>query len=220
MGMPVTGAAQGIILAASQKAGQPQALSTGWHNEAIVSELLPRYAYGLLAAKLFCISLNSAAAVTAYAGAAAGTPMIAAYNPVGSGVNLIPVYCSVFNAVAASAAGSATFSLWSGVTATAITAAPTASATPRNMLTGSASGSVASGYTNAALTGAAALNIALPINTYYWATAASAANVTPPPVEIPGIMAAPPGGYLALGGSAALTSATWGGLLVWMELPI
>jgi hypothetical protein len=45
--------------------------------------------------------------------------------------------------------------------------------------------------------------------------------VTPPvPYEFAGQIAIPPGGYMALGGSAALTSATWQANLSWAEIPI
>jgi hypothetical protein len=82
------------------------------------------------------------------------------------------------------------------------------------------SGSVAKAFVNAALTGSTALTNAIPLGTYYWATAAGATNVTPFVQEIPGFILIPPGSMAALGGSAALTSATWLGNMIWAELPI
>lgn len=187
-------------------------------GELPVSEWLPRYGALTWSGYTYSVSVSTAAAITAYTGGAAGTPQIAVWNPAGSGKNLIPIAANFGNVVAASAAGTASWALWYGQTA-AITAAT--NATPNNQLTGNATGSVAKAFTNTALTASTALTNLIPLGSYYWATAAGATLVTPSlPIELPGYAFVAPGSMMALGGSAALTSATWTGTLVWAELPI
>ena len=57
MSLPITGQAQGLFQQISQKSGTPQAFSSGWHNEMLVSELLPRYAAAVLRRQcFFCLA--------------------------------------------------------------------------------------------------------------------------------------------------------------------
>jgi hypothetical protein len=187
-------------------------------GELPVSEWLPRYAALTWSGYAYSVSLATAAAITAYSGGAAGTPQIAVYNPTGSGKNLFLITANFGNAVAASAAGTVMWNIYFGPTV-----APTAAtnATAFNMLTQSGAGSVTKAWTNTALTASTALTNAFPIGSYYWATAAGAALVTPTlPLEIPGYLLIPPGSMFALGGNAALTSATWTGFVAWAELPV
>ena len=189
----------------------------GQLGDAIVSELHGRYYETTYRSNSFLLSVSTAAAVTAFTGAAGGTPMIGLFNPVGSGKNLVINKVSVGNVVAASAAGTVSFALFFGVTA-AIT--QTTTTTPWNMLTLQQSGSVAVGFRNVALTSSTAATNAIPLASYYWATAAGAANVTPSITDLEGSIIVPPGAYIALGGSAALASATWIGSLQWEEVPV
>jgi hypothetical protein len=182
-----------------------------------VSELHARYYEQAYAGNAYMVSVSTAAAVTAYVGAAAGTPMLALWNPAGSGRNAILTKVSIGNVVAASAAGTATFALYIGPTA-AITQATVV--VPTNMATLQASGSAVTCFRNVALTASTAAANAVAIASYYWATAAGAANVTPGPVDLEGSIIIPPGCYAALGGSAALTSATYIGSLQWEEAPV
>jgi hypothetical protein len=204
----------------------PNARGSGTQNamqlqlgELAVSELLPRYAALTWSGQVFSVSVATAAAITAYSGGAAGTPQIAVWNPVGSGKNLWVLSANYANVVAASAAGTVTWGLYYGPTA-AITAAASA-AYPVSQLTMLPSGSAAKAFVNAALTGSTALTNIVPLGSYYWATAAGAALVTQAsPPEIPGWLCIPPGSMVALGGSAALTSATWQGNMIWGEAPV
>lgn len=196
--------------------GSPNALQLQL-GELGVSEILPRYYAATWSGMAFSVSVSTAAAITAYSGGAAGTPQIAVSNPAGSGKNIVPLAMNVMNAVAASAAGTVSWGLWYGQTAT-ITAAT--NATPLSQLTLNKSGSVASAWTNTALTASTALTNVLPFASYYWATAAGAAQVTNFIQEVPGYILIPPGSMCAVGGSAALTSATWQGNLIWLELPV
>lgn len=203
----------------------PSVRATGTPNlqqlplgEISVSEVMPRYMAATWSGQIFSLSVATAAAITAYVGAAAGTPQIAVWNPAGSGKNMVIIGASYGNVVAASAAGTAAFGLYYGPTA-AITQATLSP--PTNNLTLLATGSAMKGFTNVALTGSTALTNVIPIGSYYWATAAGAALVTQPsPIEIPGYINVPPGAMIALGGSSALTSATWIGNLTWFEPPV
>lgn len=203
---------------AARASGQPNAM-VAQLGELGVSEILPRYSALTWSGQVFSVSVAAAAAVTAYAGAAAGTPQIAVWNPAGSGKNLFVLSANYVNVVAASAAGTVTWGLYYGQTA-AITA--TASSTfPVSQLTMASSGSVAKAYVNTALTSSTALSNVVPLGAYYWATAAGAAQLTAALAsEIPGWLLVPPGSMVALGGSSALTSATWQGNMVWAEIPV
>lgn len=205
--------------------GQPSAGSNnallsgraGQLGDAIVSELHGRYYETTYRGNSFLLSVPTAAAVTAYAGGAGGTPMLALFNPTGSGRNAVVNKVSIGNVAAASAAGMVSFGLWFGTTA-AITQATTI--TPWSMSTQLQSGSVMTGFRNVALTSGSAANNVIPVASYYWATAAGAALVTGGPVDLEGSVIIPPGSYIALGGSAALTSATWIGSIQWEEVPV
>ena len=189
----------------------------GRQADMTVSELHGRYYEQTYAGNVYSLSVAAAAAITAYTGGAAGTPQIALWNPAGSGKNAVILQASLANVVAASAAGTVAWGLYFGVTA-AITQATTT--VPTNMLTLQKSGSAMTGFTNVALTSSTALTNVLPLSSYYWATAAGAINAAPPVAEIAGSIIIPPGCMIALGGSSALTSATWIGGLVWEETPV
>lgn len=218
MGQQVTGQAQGLILASSQKSGSPAALSTGFHNELLVSELLPRYTSLVLAGVVKTLDLVTAAAITSYAGAAAGTPMLAGYNPAQSNKNVVLLLASVGVGAAGSVAGTDEFGIWWGPSAAAITAA--VNATPHDNLSGSAN-SVVQGFANTALTGASAATNFIPLLSYYWATAAGAVDSSGAPIDLGGLIIVPPGSFFALGGIAsAATAATFNGSITYAEIPL
>jgi hypothetical protein len=189
----------------------------GQLGDAIVSQLHPRYYETNYRGNVFGLSVPTAAAITAFAGGAAGTPMLALFNPAGSGKNAVLMKAGVGNVVAASAAGTVAFGLFFGTTA-AITQATVV--TPWSQLTQLQSGSVITGFRNVALTGGSAANNVIPVASYYWATAAGAAQVSGGLLDLEGSLIIPPGSYAALGGSSALASATWIGSLTWEEVPI
>jgi hypothetical protein len=190
---------------------------SGQLGDAIISELHGRYYETTYRSNLFLLSVSTAAAVTAYSGGAAGTPMLCLFNPVGSGRNAVLNKVSVGNVVASSAAGTVSFGLFFGTTAT-ITQATTT--TPSNMLTQLQSGSVMTGFRNVALTSGSAASNAIALSSYYWATAAGVGLVSNGVFDLEGAVIIPPGSYAAVGGSAALTSATWIGSMQWEEVPI
>lgn len=205
VGQPSSGSANAIL---SGRAGQL--------GDVIVSELHGRYYETTYRNNSFLLSVSTAAAVTAYSGAAGGTPMLAIFNPSGSGRNAVLNKVSVGNVVAASAAGTVSFALFFGATA-AITQATTVA--PWNMGTQLQSGSVVTGFRNVALTSSTAASNAIALSSYYWATAAGVGLVSNGIIDLEGAVIIPPGSYCALGGSAALTSATWIGSMQWEEVP-
>lgn len=213
--MPINQNVVGPIASASANAVVNN--RAGQLGDAIVSQLHPRYYETTYRGNSFLLSVSTAAAVTAFSGGAAGTPMLAVFNPVGSGRNAVITKASVGNVVAASAAGTVSFGLWFGTTA-AITQATVV--VPWSMSTQLQSGSVVTGFRNVALTTGSAASNVIPVASYYWATAAGAALVTGGPIDLEGSLIIPPGSYVALGGSSALTSATWIGSLQWEEVPI
>jgi hypothetical protein len=213
--MPIAQSIVGPIASASNNAIVNA--RAGQLGDVIGSQLHPVYYETNYRGNMFLLSVSTAAAVTAYTGAAAGTPMLCVFNPVGSGKNAVITKASIGNVVAASAAGTVAFGLYMGTTA-AITQATTVA--PWSMSTQLQSGSVVTGFRNVALTSGSAATNVIPIASYYWATAAGAAQVTGGPIDLEGSVIIPPGSYAALGGSAALTSATWIGSLQWIEVPV
>ena len=204
-------------VATSLSDGLAAPLRGGRQGDQIVSELHGRYYETTYRGNRFILSVATAAAITAYTGGAGGTPMIGVYNPAGSGKNMVIDKAQFANVVAASVAGTATFGLYFGTTA-AITQATTS--TPTNLGTLAASGSVMTGFRNVALTSSTAAANVVPLGSYYWATAAGAIQTPNAPADLEGSIIIPPGSYVALGGSAALTSATWIGSLQWEEVPV
>lgn len=156
----------------------------------------------------------SAGAATAYVGAAAGTPLLAVHNPSNSGKMFSFLGAMVGVRVAASAAGVVTFNVWGGPSVI-----PTGTRTnPTNMLSLALAGSAAAGFVNTGLTSSTALNQLFPVASYYWATAAGA-FLASDWIDFGGAIIAIPGNQITLGGTAALTSATYDATLVWEEIP-
>lgn len=180
-----------------------------------VNDAHGRFLDAVLGGRVFCLPV-AAAAATAYVGAAGGTPFIAIHNPANSGKILSLLAVTYGNAVAASAAGTVRASVYSGPSVI-----PTGTRTvPTSALSLGPGGAVALGFSNTALTGSTALALAATLGSYYWATAAGAAEVTTPGfVDIGGLIVAAPGNQIAFGFSAALTSATWEANMYWEELP-
>lgn len=189
----------------------------GQLGDVIVSELHGRFYETTYRGSVFTLSVATAAAITAYTGGAAGTPQLAVYNPINSGRNFAILQASYANVVSASAAGTVAWGLYYGPTA-AIT--QTTLTYPVNNATLNRVGSASQSFTNVALTSSTALTNVMPLGQYYWATAAGVMNVAPQVAMIEGSIIIPPGCMIALGGSAALTSATWIGSLTWEEVPI
>lgn len=172
-----------------------------------------RFTDAVMAGRVYSLSVAGGAA-TAYTGGAAGTPFCCIHNPANSQKYAVVLAVGIVNRVAASAAGTVGFNLWAGPSVI-----PTGTTTPpTNVLTQVAAGSAMRGFSNAALTGSTALSLALPLGAYYWATAAGA-TLAPLFFDVGGLIIVPPGGECALGGTAALTSATYDVAMYWEEIP-
>jgi hypothetical protein len=193
--------------------GAPKPFTAGGSGAQRVQDAHGRYLQAVMENRAFFLSV-AAGAVTAYTGGAAGTPLLAVHNPTGSGKVLVPLLVGFAPRAAASAAGQANLELWSGPSA-----APTGTKTgPTNALSLSAAGSAALGFVNTALTGSTALALAMPLSTYYWATAAGA-FMSQAMFDVAGFGVAAPGNQFTVGLTAALTSLTADAAIFWEEIP-
>lgn len=193
--------------------GSPAPFTAGGSGAQRVMDAHGRYMEATFAGRGFTISV-AAGAATAYTGGAAGTPLLCVHNPANSGKLISLLAASVGGRVAASAAGTVGFNIWAGPSVL-----PTGTTTPAvNTLSLAGTGSVARAFINTALTGSTALTNVFPLGTYYWATAAGA-FVAPLFFDLTGLITLAPGNQAALGGTAALTSATYDAMLFWEELP-
>lgn len=178
-----------------------------------VSDAHGRYMDAVMAGRVYVLSVVAGAA-TAYAGAAAGTPLLALHNPANSQRYVSILGITFGSVVAASAAGTVALRVYAGASVL-----PTGTVTnPRNMLTQVAGGGFSVGFVNTALTGSMALAHVQTLNSYYWATAA-AAWAAPSFFDVGGLLVLPPGNQVAIGGSAALTSATFDASIIYEEIP-
>jgi len=217
MSLQITGQSQGI-LSASQKSGAPAAVNTGWHNEFLKSDLLPRYAYLALNGFVF-----SAATTTGVALAALGTnsPIFTLWNPTGSGKNVLLLDVSLGLTTLAFAT--------TGITATlgtlSNTTAPTTT-TPVvgvNLLLGNGNKPVAFTYSQATLAAPG------PTATRHIATAANSALATnggqvmcPAQLkdEVAGAIILGPGSLVSIGGEGTVADWTVVAHMTWAELPV
>ncbi len=172
-----------------------------------------RYLDAVLAGRVFKLQ-GASLAPTAYVGAAGGTPLLAIHNPVASGKIASLLCVGVAERVTASAAGTATIAVWSG--ASVVPTGTFTAATSAYSL--AASGSQMLGVVNAAMTGSTALAMAMPLFTYYWATAAGA-SIAPGFFDIGGLVTAAPGNQIAIGATVVPTATTWDIVMYWEELP-
>lgn len=226
MALQVTGQAQGLVQTVSQKAGAPAAVSTGWHNEILKSDLLPRFSYLALAGTVYSCSTAGAgvtlAAQNLFSTAIATLqPILCLYNPLSNTKNFVVL------------------SAWAGLSTATATQATTGgllficnpsqnisnaqSATPVSNLTLKAVGSSAIGITNVALTGAVGNATVLrpmqaPLaNTVTSITAPLSATLVDP---IDGAIIVPPGGYLGIANGISVATGNVVAGFTWAELPV
>lgn len=230
MALPVTGQAQGLVQAIPQKSGSPAAVSVGWNNELVKSDLMPRFAYLGLAGSIFSAATAGGGvqlAATHLFSTAIGTftPILAVYNPLTNTKNLIvlSVLCGLTAAPLATITQTGGFLFVVGA-GQSISNAQTA--TPVSHSTLKAAGSSAIGITNAVLTGAVGNPTVLrllgaPAEVVTATANVSAVTIDPTLEEIAGGIIIPPGGYLAI--ANGISNAVAGHLvtasLTWTELP-
>lgn len=192
--------------------GTPSPLTAGITGAQRVQDAHARYMEAVRSGNVYFASIASGAP-TAYLGAAGGTPLLAVHNPTGSTKMLVLLAATGVIRVTATGAGTTDLALWAGQSVS-----PTGTQTsPKNALT-FASGGVGLGFSNAALTGSTALNLALALNSYYWATAA-AAFFGQGFVDLGGLIVLLPGMQAAIGATVVPTSTTWDASLFWEEVP-
>lgn len=149
MALPITGQAQGLIQAIAQKSGQPAALSTGWNNELIVSELLPKYAALVLAGTVF--GAAQFLGTTTPAGLSASPTTLTLYNPAGSGKNALILFTSITFLVAFAAGAIVALAVSPATQQAAVTGT---AVVPQNLLVGSGNVSGIKAFTTATLAAA------------------------------------------------------------------
>jgi len=207
MALQVTGQAQGIVLSASQKSGAPAALSTGWHNELLLSELLPRYAALVQAGVVFSGANTAAQALSVNSTTFTG---LAVSNPAGSGKNLIILDVSVALAAAVGAVSAIVLG-----SAAAVALAAGNSAGPNPMLVGSAVPSVAKVGASATL--GAAPTVLRPLSGIDWVTGGTPVAQIYSKDEIAGALIVAPGQLVCI--EALVAAVTVVGAITWAELP-
>jgi hypothetical protein len=180
-----------------------------------VSDAHGRFLNAVLEGRVFYLSV-AAGAPTAYVGAGAGTPLLAVHNPANSNRYLSLLMVGYAARGQVTAAGSTALAAWKGVSVL-----PTGTITvPRNALSDLNSGSSAIGFSNTALTGSTALNLALPLNAFHLigATPVSESNMNSV-YNVDGLLVAVPGNQIAIGVTTVPTGLTCDLAMFWEELP-
>lgn len=213
MSTQITGQAQGVVLATAQKSGSPASLSTGWNNELLISELLPRYTSLVQAGVVFGVGF-AAAALAAPSATSSGSFTL--YNPLGSGKNLIlleiTTALTTFTAVATTicAIGAYTFT---NQTPTGLTGGNV----PLNALVGSGNASIAKTYTAATIVGGNTFPIRQVGNTGVLTAVGFAGDLMKD--EVAGALVIAPGSGFGLAATATAADDTVQVAYTWAEIP-
>lgn len=201
-----------------KQTGQNITAGVGEFSDILVTELMPRYYENIYRGKVFSVAANAVATPTgAVPLGAAGTPLVAIYNPSGSGVNLVVLQTAVAARNVGTTLGLGSFWFSGGPTAV-ITAAASAYL---NLLTLQGTGSSAKPYANAALTGSSALLAIRPIGALgYSATQATAVAPNGWLEDTAGGIVVIPGNVVAVSCSVTGgTGSTVDAALIWTEIP-
>lgn len=217
MALQITGQSQGVVLAASQKSGSPAAVSTGWHNELLQSELLPRYAYLALSGKLFTVSNSAFAALTAPGTAVTGLTL---FNPANSGVNAVLLDLEVAFTPVTLATVAVTAVLSGVAQATTPTGLTTLTAAPA--LVGTGASPQTKTYSAATISAAGTIMRVLGNwqGTVLTTSGGANANANLMKDDIGGAIIVPPGNLVYLGGLGTVADATVAASATWAELPV
>ena len=172
----------------------------------------------------FSLFTSAVAAPTAsFPFAAAGTPLLAVYNPVGSGKNLSVTSVALGVATSGTTAAAVEF----GLTLVSVLALGTGTATaPTSMISLQPSGSVARGFVNTVLTGntltVGSSILTIPIVSFGAnpGTTAPSAGACPALFDIAGQVTVAPGNMVTLGPAATLAAANVSATLIWEEIPL
>ncbi len=211
MATPITGQAQGLIQTISQKAGQPAAVSIGWHNELLTSELLPRYACLALAGVVYT-AVNTVQQALSLSGTTTYTGLVIA-NPANSGKNLILIDASFGLGTLQGGLGAIAF--FSGTTV-ALTTGNSSGPKGVPTLLGT-SGSSAANVGASATLGANPILIRAFAGTQ-WVTTGTTSNIQIVKDEVAGLIVIPPGQLMGI--VAVSTAVTGIASLTWGELSV
>ena len=189
----------------------------GVFGEAFVSELNPQYHALVKTGKVFTLASANIATLTAFVGAAAGTPLFGIYNPPNSGVDLTLLQTRLAIRTTGTTAALDGFNYWLGTQgSTPITGTQTVA---RNMYSGAQAGSNAYCMVNVANTAAVASALIAPSFSLGNVTTTAGVNVTSLVDDLKGLIVVAPGNYLAFGAYTALAVAAIDGGLMWAETP-
>lgn len=167
---------------------------------------------------VFVLSGQSAAA-TAYTGAAAGTPLLAIYNPSNSGKDLSILQINIALGSSGTTAALVDFEAFAGVV-TAIGSGTTTA--PRNIYTQAQAGSIATGFVNTALTSqTGAMNLITGVGGGGANPGTTAPNTTSTFLyNADGIIVIAPGNMLAIGSRTTLASGAITYSVIWEEITV
>ena len=189
----------------------------GTFAEGLFSELSPPYYSLIKAGMVFSLASAALSAVTAFTGAAAGTPLLGMYNPAGSGVDIVLLQTKLGVRSTGTTAGTAGIDYFLGQQgSTPVTGTQTVA---RNLYTGAQGGSVAYCMVNTVNTAAVASNFIAPAFSLGNITATAGVNVATLVDDIKGAIIISPGNYLALGSYVTMAAAALDLALLWAELP-
>ena len=162
---------------------------------------------------------SQSAAATAYAGAAAGTPLLAVYNPLNSGKDLSILQASIGLGSSGTTAALVLFEWWLGPVIAIGTGTVTV---PINMYSQVAGGSVTKGFVNTALTSqTGTLNLIRGIlggGANPGTTAPSTTATAIDPVD--GVIVVAPGNMVAIGSRTTLAAGSIDYSILWEEIPV
>lgn len=212
MAIQVTGQSQGLVQSISQKSGTPNALSSGWHNELLVTELLPRYS-GLALAGVVYYAAHTAQQALSLTGTTTYTGLVVA-NPSNSGKNLLML--DVAFSLGTLQTGLGAVALFFGASSPALTTGNTTGPKGTSSILGNASASVAN--VGASCTLAANPSVVRSLAGTQWVTTGTTSNIQNVKDEIAGALVVPPGQLI---GIVAVTTAVTGvAHFTWAELPV
>ena len=168
----------------------------------------------------YYLAINTAAP-TAYAGAAAGTPLIALYNPLNSGKDLSILQAAIGIGSSGTTIALVLFEYWLASLSLQGGIIGTGTQTkPINMYSQTTGGSVAYGFLNVALTGqTGTLNLLKPIVGGGANPGTTAPNTTSNGLDNPdGSIVIAPGSLLAIGSRTTLAAGSVDAAIIWEEI--
>jgi hypothetical protein len=192
--------------------GSPVPLTASTTGAQRVTDAHAAYLEAAVRGNIYFMSV-AAGAPTAYVGAAGGTPLIGIHNGTGSGKVANLLFAAAAARIVSSGIGHTDIALWAGASVT-----PTGTTTQPRQSASFAQGGEILGFSNTAMTGSTALNLALPLASYFWGTSVGV-STSPAIMDLRGLIVLKEGMQAALGATVALASVTWDVALWWELVP-